>query len=83
MAKLQDEIKVIVATKDPEVGKAELELKAVQKQLSGKMETQQQATEMARYLQDDEVVAEVCELAYDLKTPLLKVLREIQHQLTA
>jgi len=30
-----------------------------------------------------EVVAEVCELAYDPKTPLLKVLSEIAHQLPA
>ncbi len=53
------------------------------KQLNGKVETRQQATEMERYLRDDDVVDEVCELAFDLKTPLLKVLAEIQAKLPA
>lgn len=83
VAKLQDEIKLVAAADDPEAGKAELELRAVLKQLSGKMETRQQAAEMERYLLEDDVVAEVCELAYDLKTPLLKVLKEIRPQLLA
>jgi hypothetical protein len=83
VAKLQEEIKVVVATKDPDAGHAELELKAVMKQLNGQLETRQQATEMERYLQQDEVVADVCELAFDLKTPLLRILNEIKPRLAA
>ena len=58
-----------------------MELKAVLKQLSGKMETQQQAAEMVRYLKDDDVVADVCNLAFDLKGPLIELLAEITPQL--
>jgi hypothetical protein len=83
VAKLQEEIKVVKAIDDPDVGKAELELKAVLKQLNGQMQTQRQAVEMERYLLEDEVVAEVCELAFDLKTPLLRVLKELKVQLPA
>ncbi|HEX5270520.1 MAG TPA: hypothetical protein VFW33_08550 [Gemmataceae bacterium] len=83
VARLQQEIKAVVATQDPDAGKAELELRAVLKQLKGEMQTQQQAAEMERYLREDEVVADVSELAFDLRTPLRKVLAEITPQLTA
>ena len=83
VAKLQETIKVVLATKDPEAGESELELRAVIKQLSGKVETRQQAAEMTRYLEDDEVVADVSELAFDVKTPLLKVLTAITPALQA
>jgi hypothetical protein len=79
---LQDEIKEIVATKDPEAGSAEMELKAVLSQISGEMLTQRQADVMLNYLKDDDVVANVSELAFDLKTPLVNVLDEIRPQLT-
>lgn len=83
VTKLQNEIKLIVASNDPEVGKAELELKAVMKQLAGKMETRQQAAEMKKYLNEDDVVADVCQFAFDLKGPLLGLLDEISPQLLA
>ena len=82
-AQIQKVIQLVVETKDPEVGKAELELKAVLRQLNAKLENQQQAAEMERYLHDDDVVADVSELASDLKTPLLNVLAEIKSQLPA
>jgi hypothetical protein len=80
---LQREIKAVVATQDPDAGQAELELRAVLKQLSGEMRTRQQAAEMTRFLEEDEVVADVSELAFDLKTPLQQVLAEITPQLSA
>jgi hypothetical protein len=82
-SKLLAEIKEIAATKDPLVGNAELELRAVLKQIKGEMSTQQQAAEMERYLEQDDVVSDISELAFDLKTPLLKVLREITPLLPA
>jgi hypothetical protein len=51
------------------------------KQLSAKLETRQQAVEMERYLKQDDVVADVSKLAFDLKNPLLEVLAEITPQL--
>jgi hypothetical protein len=80
---LEAEIKSIVATQDPDAGNAELELRAILKQLGGAMESQKQANEMLNYLEGDEVVANVCDLGFDLKTPLLKVLKEIRPQLAA
>jgi hypothetical protein len=83
VARLQREIKAVVATQDPDAGKAELELRAVLKQLAGEMQTQKQAAEMERFLREDDVVADVSELAFDLRTPLRKVLAEITPQLSA
>ena len=80
-AQLQAEIKDIVATKDPLAGNAELELRAILRQINGELVTKRQATEMQRYLSDDDVVADVSELAFDLKTPLLKVLDQIASSL--
>ncbi len=80
---LQAEIRDIVATRDPQAGTAELELRAVLRQINGELGTQRQATEMDRYLRTDDVVADVSELAFDLKTPLLKVLSEIAPLLPA
>jgi len=83
VTQLQAEIKMIVATQDPDAGSAELELRAIVAQLGGAMESQKQANEMLSYLAEDEVVANVCDLAFDLKTPLVKVLEEIRPQLAA
>jgi hypothetical protein len=83
VANLQEEIDSVLATHDPDANKAELVLRAVLRQLNAKVETQQQAAEMERYLQQDDVVAEICELAFDLKTPLLAVLGQIKPQLAA
>ena len=82
-AQLQAEIRDVVATGDAQAGNAELELRAVLRQINGELVTQRQATEMDRYLRDDDVVADISELAFDLKTPLLKVLSEITPLLPA
>lgn len=83
LTKLKDELKWVVSTQDPLAAGAELELRAVMKQINGTLETRQQSVELERYLDQDEVVADVCELAFDIKTPLLKVLRGIQPHLPA
>lgn len=76
-AQLQAEIKFVVGSGNPRAGNAELELTAVLRQLKGDLTTKRKAAEMTQYLRDDEVVADVNELAFDLKTPLLGVLAEI------
>jgi hypothetical protein len=89
---LQAEIAVVVATKiDPAAkdaaeltnmkNQAERELRAVAKQLAGQMETKQQAAEMQKWLSDDEVVADVCEIGFDLKGPLVDLLDKIKQHL--
>ncbi len=83
VANLRKQIKNVLATKHRLAGEAELELKAVIAQLGGQVATLEQATVMEKYLADDDVVASVCKLAFDLKTPLLKVLRDNAIKLTA
>lgn len=83
LTKLKDELKWVVSTQDPLAAGAELELRAVMKQINGTLETKQQSVELERYLDQDDVVADLCEFAFDLKTPLLKVLRGIQPHLPA
>ena len=58
--------------------------RAVLKQISGgRIETKPQADEMEQYLKGDSVVADISKLAFDLKTPLLKVLAQISSKLSA
>ena len=83
VAKLQAEIKEVLATKDPDAGKAELELQAVLRQLKAKMETQQEAAEMERYLDQNDVVTAIDILAFPLKRLLLDLLNEIKPALPA
>lgn len=83
VAKLQAELKEILATKDPDAGKAELELQSVRRQLNAKMETQREAAEMERYLDQNDVVAAIDILGFPLKQPLLDLLREIKPALQA
>ncbi len=83
MAKLQAELKEILATKDPDAGKAELELQSVLRQLNAKMETQREAAEMERYLDQNDVVTAIDILGFPLKKPLLDLLSEIKPALQA
>lgn len=83
VTKLFEELKWVLSTKDELAADAELELRAVIKQISGQVTNQKQADEMFRYLDEDDVVAAVCEEAHDIRTPLLAALREIREQLPA
>ena len=83
LAKLQAELKEILATQDPDASKAELELQSVRRQLNAKMETQREAAEMERYLDQNDVVAAIDILGFSLKQPLLDLLSEIKPTLQA
>jgi cellobiose-specific phosphotransferase system component IIA len=63
--------KKIAAANHPDTMKALIELKAVISQLAGTPDTTQKVSEMERYLEQDDVVQDVCELAEDIRTPLL------------
>ena len=75
VARLQGTLQKVRASKHPKSADAERMLMAVMKQLKGEMTTKQQAAEMKRYLEEDDVVADVCD--FDLKGPLLEVLGDI------
>jgi hypothetical protein len=83
VTKLRDLAKEVVGIPHPETQKALLEINAVMRQLTPKPESRQQVAELERYLQQDDVVFDVCELAFDLRTPLLKILTELKTQLPA
>lgn len=63
--------------------KAIIELQAVIKNLTEAPSTVQQVTELERWLKDDDVVTDVCELAEDFRTPLLGALSELRDAIAA
>jgi len=63
--------------------KAIIELQAVIKNLTAEPSTLQQVSELQRWLADDDVVNDVCELAEDIRTPLLGALGQLRTALAA
>ena len=55
-----------------------LELKAVRSQLSGTPDTMQKVREIEKYLHQDEIVEDVCELADDIRTPMLAATAQLK-----
>jgi hypothetical protein len=64
--------------RDPESAQAIIEVQAVIKQLSAEPRSAQQVQELTRWVQDDEVVIDVCNLEQDIRTPLLRALAALQ-----
>lgn len=68
----------IAAAKHPSSTKAILEIQAVTKNLTAEPATLQQITELQTWLGSDDVVNDVCELAEDIRTPLLGALAQLR-----
>jgi len=83
VAKLKEVAGQIAAAKHPSSAKAILEINAVMKNLTAAPSTQQQVKELQNWLGSDDVVNDVCELAEDIRTPLLASLSKLQPMLTA
>ncbi|HET6789715.1 MAG TPA: hypothetical protein VFH49_17255, partial [Aquabacterium sp.] len=73
----------IAALKDPESAKAVIEISAVVKNLTAEPRTPAQVAELMRYIDKDDVVLDVSELAHDIRTPLLKALMQLHKVLPA
>jgi len=73
----------IGAAKHASSGKAILEISAVMKNISAAPSSLQQVTELQHYLGSDDVVHDVCDLAEDIRTPLLRVLGRLRAQIAA
>ena len=73
----------IGAAKHASSGKAILEINAVMKNISAAPSSLQQVTELQHYLGSDDVVHDVCDLAEDIRTPLLRVLDRLRAQVAA
>jgi hypothetical protein len=66
-----------------ESDKAVMEIRAVMAQLSADPDTAQRVLELRSYLETDDVVAEVSELAEDIRSPLLRALSTVAARLGA
>lgn len=73
----------IAGAKHASSAKAIIEIQAVMKNLTAEPATLQQVTELQRYLATDDVVADVSELAQDIRTPLLQALSQLRTRLAA
>lgn len=73
----------VAAAKHASSAKAVIELQAVIKNLTPEPASLQQVRELQRWLADDDVVTDVCELAEDIRTPLLGALDQLRDALAA
>lgn len=73
----------IAAARHASSAKAIMEIKAVMANITAVPNTLKQVTELEHYLQTDDVVNDVCELADDVRKPLLAVLSRLRTQLAA
>lgn len=73
----------IVAARHPSSAAAVVEIQAVVKNLTPEPATLRQVDELQRWLAQDDVVSDVCELAEDIRTPLLQALAQLRGQLSA
>ncbi|RZL08242.1 MAG: hypothetical protein EOP40_13740 [Rubrivivax sp.] len=78
---LKDVAGQIAELKDPESGQAVVQISAVVKNLTAEPRTSAQVAQLARYLGNDDVVADVSDLANDIRTPLLKALSQLHRAL--
>lgn len=80
---LKDVAREIAEMKDPESGKAVVQISAVVKNLTVEPRTATQVAELVRYVNGDDVVLDVSDLASDIRTPLLKALAQLHRALAA
>ena len=73
----------VASAKHASSAKAIVELQGVIKNLTEEPSTLAQVTDLQRWLADDEVVADVCELAEDIRTPLLGALGRLREAIAA
>lgn len=71
VASLKDVAGKIAASKHASATRAILEIQAVMKNITAEPATLQQVNELRKWLSSDDVVNDVCELASDVRTPLL------------
>jgi hypothetical protein len=71
----------IAAARHASSAKALIEINAVMKNLSAAPNKRQQVVELQQYLRDDDVVSDVCDLAADIRSPMLRALDRLHTQL--
>ena len=81
VARLRELAKEVGAEQHPDAAKGEIEIKSVITNLTVAPSALKQVVSLERYLIQDDVVFDVCDLAYDFRTPLLTSLNELKAQL--
>lgn len=81
IAELKSVAKDIADERHADSSGAIIELKAVIANLTAEPTQDRQIDELERYLEQDEVVIDVCELAYDIRPSLLEALAELRPSL--
>ncbi len=67
----------IAAAKDPLSAAAIIKIKAVIANLTEAPSTPEQVNELDRYLSQDDVIDDICNFAFDIRTPLLEALPQL------
>jgi hypothetical protein len=80
--KLRGVAKQVAGIKHPETKDAVIELNSVIRQITPEPGTPAQIVELERYLTQDPTVADVCELDFNIRDPLLAGLTLLKKQLT-
>lgn len=81
IATLKDLARQAAEMRDPESAQAVIQVSAVVKQLSAEPRSAEQVRDLVRWVQDDDVVIDVCNLERDIRTPLLQALAAMQRAL--
>ena len=81
VGRLRELAKEVGAEQHADAAKGEIEIKSVITNLTMAPSALKQVVSLERYLVQDDVVFDVCELAYDFRTPLLKSLNQLKAQL--
>jgi hypothetical protein len=82
-ARLKAVASKVAAARHASSAKAIVEINDLMKKLNATPDGQQEVAELQRYLREDAVVSDICELAEDIRTPMLRALDRLQTQLTA
>jgi hypothetical protein len=83
ITRLNEVAKQVAEAKHPQSEKALIELKAVIANLPAEPNTAQKVLELEQYLDQDDVVLDICQFAEDIRTPLLGVLAQLKTRMAA
>jgi len=82
VAKLKALAKEVADAKLPDSATAIIQMSAVLKNLTAEPRTAQQVSELMRYVSEDDIVLDVCEIDGDIRTPMVNALQAMQRAMS-
>ncbi|MBT9459503.1 MAG: hypothetical protein IV092_04015 [Burkholderiaceae bacterium] len=82
VTKLKALAKEVADAKLPDSGTAIIQMSAVLKNLTAEPRTAQQVNELMRYVNEDDIVLDVCEIDGDIRTPMVNALQAMQRAMS-